>query len=199
MCITERRKGLVHISLFDRGWPSGLRRGPTVFEGHGCGRSVTPSDGITSLFSGRSNVLAMDFSDDFARQGCSTCRATYAQQSLDRQHVPVERTTTGLSDLAQAGGCCGMIPPLVDISGSDLWLQYEFAARYREGGTLGQTGDRVDRRASACRPMCVAIAQAAVPRGLHTAPRHRRPVPIAAQLTSTTECAGRRAVWRTGD
>jgi hypothetical protein len=84
MCITERRKGLVHIPLFDRGWPSGLRRGPTVFDGHGCRRSVTPSDGI-------------------------------------------------------------------------------------------------------------------MPRGLHTPPRHRRPVPIAAQLTSTTECAGRRSVWRTGD
>ena len=198
MCIIERRKGLVHISLFDRGWPWGLRRGPTVFEGHGCGRSVTPSDRFMSPLGDRSNVLAMDLKHDLARQGWSTCRAMYAQQILGPAPRPRRKPNDGLSDLAQAGGCCGMIPPLVGISGSDLWLRHQFA-RYREGGTLGQTGDRVDRRASACRPMCVAIAQAAVPRGLHPAPRHRRPVPIAAQLTSTTECAGRRAVWRTGD
>jgi len=58
MCITERRKGLVHISLFDRGWPSGLRRSPTAFEGHGCRRSVTPSDRFMSPLGDRSNALA---------------------------------------------------------------------------------------------------------------------------------------------
>jgi hypothetical protein len=199
MCITERCKGLIHISLCGRGLPSGPQRGPTAIAGHRCRRSVTPARRIHVTAECRSNVVAMDFNHDRARQCWSTCGATYVQQILDRQHVPVERITTGLSDLAQPGGCCGMIPPLVGISGSDLWAQYELAARHREGGTLGQTGDRVDRSASASRPMCVAIAQAAVPKGLHPTSRHRRSVPIPAQLMSTTGGAGRRSTRRAED
>ena len=199
MRTTERRKRLVHISLYDRGLPSGRWRGPTAFEGHGCRRSVTPSDGFMSLPGDRSNVLAMDLNHDLARQGRSTCRAMYAQQILGPAPCPRRTPNDGLSDLAQPGGCCGMIPPLVGISGSDLWLRREFAARHREGDTLGQTGDRVDRSAWACRPIRVAVAQAAVPRGLHPAPRHRRSVPVPMQLTSTTGCAGHGPVWRAED
>ena len=123
MRITERRKGLVHISLYDGGLPSVRWRGPTAFEGHGCRRSVTPSDGFMSLLGDRSNVLAGDLNHDLARQGWSTRRAKYAQQILGPAPRPRRTPNDGLSDLALAGGCCGMIPPLVGISGSDLWLQ----------------------------------------------------------------------------
>lgn len=199
MRITERRKRLVHISLYARGLPSWRWRGPTTLEGRGCRRSVTPSDGFMSLLGDRSNVSALDFNHDLARQSTSTFRAMYAQQILGPAPRPRQTPNDGLSDLAQPGGCCGMIPPLVVISGSDLWLWREFAARHREGDTLGQTGDRVDRSASACRPMCVAVARAAVPRGVRPAPRHRRSVPVPVQLTSTTGLAGRRSVWRAED
>jgi hypothetical protein len=199
MRITERRKRLVHISLYARGLPSWRWRGPTTFEGRGCRRSVTPSDGSMSLLGGRSNVPAVDFNHDLARQSTSTFRAMYVQQILGRHHVPIEHLTTDYPDLAQPGGCCGMIPPLVGISGIDLCCRREFAARHREGDTLGQSGYGVDRSASACRPMCVAVARAAVPRGLRPAPRHRRSVPVPVQLASTTGLAGRRSVWRAED
>jgi hypothetical protein len=171
MCITERCKGLIHISLCSRGLPSAPQRGPTAIAGHRRRRSVTPAGRIHVTAQCRSNVLAMEFNHDRARQRWSTCKETYVQQILGRHRVPIEHLTTDYPDLAQPGGCCGMIPPLVGISGSDLWLRRKFAARHREGDTLGQTGDRVDRSASACRPMCVAVAQA----------------------------AGRRSVWRTED
>src|SRR5258705_3742362 len=114
MCITERWKGLVHISLFHRELPSRPRRhrrgaqagpcGPTEFEDRHCRRAATPTDGIMSLFSGRSNALASGYSDDLARQGWSTCRLMYSQQILDRHRVPVERVTTDYPILPTPGG-----------------------------------------------------------------------------------------------
>ena len=105
------------------------------------------------------------------------------------------------TDIAQHGGWCGMILPLVVISGSDLFRRATFGEddRAREGGTLGQRDGKVDRSGSAGRPTLVAITRPAVPERLDVAPRRPRQFPMSTHVTSLTECAGRRPARRTED
>lgn len=116
--ITERCKEVLHIPLCDSRPFLASRPGPTSVRGYRCRHLVT-----SDLF-------------------INTAKLWYTTQSANiwRFQEPRKDRDEYSPDLAQPGGGCGMIPPLVVISGSDLLRLTAFVEddRQREGGTLGQ-------------------------------------------------------------